>query len=223
MGEGFSTNKNRYSKAKKVESILKEYLNKNISELKILDIGCGYGSIGSYFAKNNKVYCVDTQDRRERKNTHFYEVNSAKLPFKDKTFDIIISNHVVEHIKEQDLHLDEIKRCLKDNGCCYFATPNLIFPVEPHYKIPLIHYFPNYTFFKILKLFNIYQEDIYLLSYFQMLNKIKMFKVDEFTHKVIKNPAKYYSRAFSLNKISINIIKKLNFLSPTNIFILSKK
>ena len=221
--KGFAVNENRMAKAKKIESILKDYLKKEIINLNILDIGAGDGTISSYMSeKGNNVVCVDIEDQRAKRSAKFIKVNSSKLPLQSNHFDIVISNHVIEHIKNQKLHLKEIKRVLKQNGVCYLATPNRNFPIEPHYKLPFIHYLPQTYFFKTLQILGIYKEEVFLLSYHKMLTLFKDFPINEYTHLVIKNPAKYYINNNIVSKLPNAIINKLNPLSPANIFILAK-
>ncbi len=61
----------------------------------------------------------------------------------DKSFDIVFSNAVIEHVgnKERQLKFsNEIRRV----GRRYFVmTPNFFFPIEQHYKIPLLHFLPD--------------------------------------------------------------------------------
>lgn len=61
----------------------------------------------------------------------------------DKSFDIVFSNAVIEHVgsKERQLKFaNDIRRV----GKRYFvATPNYFFPSEQHYKIPLMHFLPE--------------------------------------------------------------------------------
>lgn len=45
------------------------------------------------------------------------------IQFKDKFLDYVIANHVLEHIKEIDLALHEIKRVLKDDGKLIISFP----------------------------------------------------------------------------------------------------
>ena len=223
MRTGFAVENNRILKAKKIEAVLNDYLNKEIKKYKILDIGAGDGSISSYFSKNNDVFCVDVMDQRKNKGAKFKEVKSAKLPFKNNEFDIVISNHVIEHIDEQETHLNEIKRVLKSNGICYISTPNWNFPIEPHYKLPLIHYLSKKLFIKILKVFGKYSEELYLLSYSEMKKKYsKNFEIVEYTSKILENPKKYHFSGKLIKYIPIFIIRKVLFLSPTNIFIIKK-
>ena len=114
-----------------IEAILIDFLNHSVKGLRILDIGCGNGGISEYFARNNRQYAVDVSDQRNNKeaNFTFRLVSSEKLPFPDASFDIVLSHHVIEHVEDQALHLDEIRRVLKSSGICYLATPNKASPI----------------------------------------------------------------------------------------------
>jgi ubiquinone/menaquinone biosynthesis C-methylase UbiE len=55
------------------------------------------------------VHSVDiADDRLEREGFEFHLVEGAQLPFEDSFFDIVLSNHVIEHVgdlPEQRTHL----------------------------------------------------------------------------------------------------------------------
>ena len=51
----------------------------------------------------------------------------VELPFDDARFDVVISNHVIEHVGDeaaQHAHLREIRRVMKADGSAYLAVPN---------------------------------------------------------------------------------------------------
>jgi hypothetical protein len=64
------------------------------------------------------------------------------LPFRDRSFDIVFSNSVIEHIasaEDQQRFADEIRR----TGSTYWVqTPDRRFPVEPHLVTPFLHWMP---------------------------------------------------------------------------------
>jgi ubiquinone/menaquinone biosynthesis C-methylase UbiE len=51
------------------------------------------------------------------------EADAEFLPFKDKSFDLIIGHAVLHHLPEVDKVLSELKRVLKDGGACIFTEP----------------------------------------------------------------------------------------------------
>jgi hypothetical protein len=62
--------------------------------------------------------------------------------FRDKEFDIVFSNSVIEHLfnyENQKKMAAEVKRVGK---YYYIQTPNYYFPIEPHWLFPLFQFLP---------------------------------------------------------------------------------
>jgi 2-polyprenyl-3-methyl-5-hydroxy-6-metoxy-1,4-benzoquinol methylase len=115
---------NRKLKAKKLLNILSNHINLD-KKAKILSIGIGSGFIERHLQLlGYNLTGVDIVDNRRVKSFPFKLINDEKLPFKKNSFNVVISNHVIEHVLNQKKHLSEIKRVLKPNGCAYVATPN---------------------------------------------------------------------------------------------------
>jgi predicted SAM-dependent methyltransferase len=49
---------------------------------------------------------------------------SHKLPFRDNTVDVFYTHHVLEHLTNQDFHVNELFRCLKPGGIVRVGVPN---------------------------------------------------------------------------------------------------
>lgn len=117
---------------------------------RLLEIGCGSGGISHYFATHAEldmeVDAVDVTDSRGvTEGYRFQKVTDTRLPFADGAFDIVLSNHVIEHVgerPEQLDHLREIRRVLRADGMCYFAVPNRWMLVEPHYQLAFLSWLP---------------------------------------------------------------------------------
>lgn len=149
----------RHLKAIKIEKILE--LEQRQSPLRLLDVGAGSGGIAQYFGSHISgrfsVDAVDVTDSRETvENYSFQVVRDTTLPFPDNSFDVVISNHVIEHVgneQAQRHHLSELRRVLKPDGVGYFAVPNRWMLVEPHYKLAFLSWLPHKLRSRYLKLF----------------------------------------------------------------------
>ncbi len=99
---------------------------------KLLDIGCGDGTVG-YFAKNNyrEVYGVDISDTAleiaEERGviTKKININDEALPFEDNHFDAAVCLDVIEHVFEPVDLIKETFRVLKNGGLLVISTPNI--------------------------------------------------------------------------------------------------
>ena len=64
---------------------------------------------------------------------------NGKLPFNDASFDVVLSDYVLEHVAQPVQFLAEVKRVLKPNASFFFRTSNLfhyvtgISVVTPHW------------------------------------------------------------------------------------------
>lgn len=108
---------------------------KTIKNSKVLDIGCATGEHTKLFVRNNnKVVGIDIIDYRcktdfkQRTNYDNFQFvlvrEGEKLPFKDSTFDVVVSLDVIEHIEDDVGFVKEIKRILRHKGTVFVATPN---------------------------------------------------------------------------------------------------
>jgi SAM-dependent methyltransferase len=73
--------------------------------------------------------------RRRLEGRAFAVAMGEKLPFPDRSFDLVTMNQVLEHVAEQAVVLREAARVVKDGGAIYIACPNYLRFYEPHYKI----------------------------------------------------------------------------------------
>ncbi|KAF1708904.1 methyltransferase type 11 [Pseudoxanthomonas kalamensis DSM 18571] len=138
----------RWRKARKIEQILGR--QRIIDCRNLLEIGTGSGMIASYFSTvipHGKVHAVDTTDNLVAPPSFaFQKVQSTILPFEQETLDIVISNHVLEHVGDrgaQISHLREIRRVLDRQGIAYLAVPNRWSLYEAHYRLPLLSWLPH--------------------------------------------------------------------------------
>lgn len=111
-----------------------------LSPLAILDVGCGRHPVGTVNVDFNlsSLRAIDwgnpsgiidmDVDLPKPGEQHFVLADAHHLPFRDSCFDIIHSNHVIEHLKHPIDALREQHRVLKTLGKVYVTTPNWLSP-----------------------------------------------------------------------------------------------
>jgi ubiquinone/menaquinone biosynthesis C-methylase UbiE len=139
----------RRQKARKIAAILET--ERPLEANRILDVGTGAGGIAAGLAaavgRNGEVHSVDVVDIRvDTDGYEFHLVEGADLPFPDQTFDVVVSNHCIEHVgdrADQEHHVRELRRVLRAEGIGYLATPNRWGPTEPHFRLPGLSWLPT--------------------------------------------------------------------------------
>lgn len=99
----------------------------------VLEIGCGEGrGVNLLIDQSDSFTAVDkigeVIDRLSESypKGRFIQMNLPPLMgLEDNSYDIIISFQVIEHIKNDKLYLEEIKRLLKPGGRAFITTPNV--------------------------------------------------------------------------------------------------
>ena len=121
----------------------------NTTNKKVLEIGIGYGGISQFLKTDNQVVGVEISDSAIKMNKNLgiktvkADLDNARLPFRDKSFDIIIFIGTIEHLNNPQNSINEVKRLIKKNGRIIISIPN---PLTGHYQIyPGLY---EYTSFK---------------------------------------------------------------------------
>jgi len=69
--------------------------------------------------------------------------DALRIPFADRTFDVVFSNSVIEHVgnrEQQRRFADEVQRVGKRY---WVQAPNRHFPIEPHFLFPGFQFLPT--------------------------------------------------------------------------------
>jgi SAM-dependent methyltransferase len=88
---------------------------------KILDVGCEGGFLHDLLGMD-EVYGLDIKIKKYKKNG--VKGDAQNVPFKNKTFDTIITGETVEHLINPKKFLLECNRILKEKGIIILSTPN---------------------------------------------------------------------------------------------------
>ncbi|MHB1273864.1 MAG: class I SAM-dependent methyltransferase [Rhodanobacter sp.] len=139
----------RRFKGLKIERLLD--LASRPQPMRMLEVGAGSGGIAHYFGTHPQLRCevdaVDVHDNRlVTEGYRYHQVHGTQLPFVDDSFDVVLTNHVIEHVGDeqaQRAHLAELHRVLRPDGVGYLAVPNRWMLVEPHYKLAFLSWLPH--------------------------------------------------------------------------------
>ncbi len=107
---------------------------------KILELGSGRGELWDYYLENEKLqgYEMDItlsdfsdgmvehlQKSELGSKMSIQKIDILDIPFEDDTFDLIIANSMLYHVRDIDLALSEVKRVLKKGGEFYCSTSGI--------------------------------------------------------------------------------------------------
>jgi SAM-dependent methyltransferase len=154
--------------------------------VRILDAGCGNCELTSYLQKfipafndglTVEIHGFDVSDsqvqfsdyhnsafamlKKRLPNIDWYsriKIVKAKdnWPFEDAFFDIVISNHVVEHIHKPNIFFAENSRVLKKGGFSVHLFPLKNYVLEGHILLPFVHRLKNwYSIRKYIKIMSL--------------------------------------------------------------------
>ena len=121
-------------KSHRMTYILDQINNRNIKNLKILDVGCGGGIIceplarlgakvtGIDFVPNNIIAAkIHSKKNKLKINYINKDIEKSKL---DEKFDIILMFEVLEHLDDWKKTIKNIKKNLNNNGLIIISTIN---------------------------------------------------------------------------------------------------
>jgi SAM-dependent methyltransferase len=121
--------------------------------MKILDVGCG----------TNKYPDAIGLDSNPRTNADvIHDLGAVPYPFADDEFDLIVSNHVVEHLPDMMAFMQELYRITKHGGRIKLLTPHYTNPdwaSDPTHR----NHINSYTF-------NVFVPDKQLFPFYTEIN-----------------------------------------------------
>jgi SAM-dependent methyltransferase len=99
-------------------------LVKNLSPgSRVLDLGAGLGSFRTS-RSDLPIVRLDLEIPPKRGSGAYVAADAARMPFASRSFDLIISNHSLEHFPELEATVREIGRVIRPGGVLYIAVPD---------------------------------------------------------------------------------------------------
>jgi len=93
-----------------------------------LEIGPGYGRVMLEIQKFSAITGLEIDEDLlailRKRNLNVIQGQAENMPFKNESFDVVISEEVLEHIVNQKQFIDEISRVLKPGGVAIITTPH---------------------------------------------------------------------------------------------------
>lgn len=147
---------------------------------RILEIGSGDGYVANVLKEKYELDITASDlEPRFPQYIDVKEVDVHSTIFQDKEYDVIISIHVLEHIKEIDIAIQEFSRLLKDDGIMYHLIPsratmlfNSIMQPFSYFRTIFLYFngyfYSKFTPFKNRNILN------FLYSFIKSLNPINL-------------------------------------------------
>ncbi|MBO3745088.1 class I SAM-dependent methyltransferase [Streptosporangiaceae bacterium NEAU-GS5] len=142
----------RRRKAAKIIAVLRHFLGRDdLSGLTVADVGCSAGFIADELAGAGASHTlgidIDVPGLRKAaarfgERVAFVCGDGSRLPFPDGSVDVLVFNHIYEHVVDPDAVVADMHRVLSDEGVLYLGLGNRLGVMEPHYKLPFLSYLP---------------------------------------------------------------------------------
>jgi len=143
-----------------------DYVRELVSGKEVLDFGCGTGYGTARLAKHcSRIVGIDisadaiSYAQRSFKDSNLQylaikPVESQRLPFPQSSFDVVLSFQVIEHVRDENAYLAEIKRVLRPGGLFVVATPDRssrLFPLQKPWNMWHLREYSEETFKTLLE------------------------------------------------------------------------
>lgn len=194
----------RAQKAAKILTVLESFLGTDLSALVCLDVGCSSGLITKHLAPRFRLTLgieYDPEALQEAgkwimEGLFFVRGDGQKLPIQNEAVHVVICAQVYEHVANDRALFAEIERVLVPGGVCFFSGPNRLYPVELHYKLPIVHWLPNALADRLLRALghpeglNVHSSTSWILR-----KRLKAFEIQDFTVAMLRNPDRFACRS----------------------------
>ena len=135
---------------------LKEHFDGSLTNVRLLDIGCGGGVLAEEFARIGcRVTGIDVSDESlavarahalaSGLSIDYRSGSATQLPFNGSSFEVVSCCDVLEHIPEWEQVITEVGRVLTSNGLFLFDTINR----TPKSKSTFIFGLQDFSFTKL--------------------------------------------------------------------------
>jgi 2-polyprenyl-3-methyl-5-hydroxy-6-metoxy-1,4-benzoquinol methylase len=131
------------------------------SETTVLDVGVTSDrrQDSNFFEKlyshSSKITAVGLEDayflEEDFPGLKYIKADGLSLPFLDKSFDLVVSFAVIEHVGSRSNQRVFVSELCRIGKTVFITTPNRWYPIEFHTILPLVHWLPSSWFRMILR------------------------------------------------------------------------
>jgi SAM-dependent methyltransferase len=151
----------RAGQDRRLQMILHWGQQENAANLgRVLVDGCGVGMyVKALSPYAEAVYGIDIEAEhlelaaQNAPGAYLQLATAEQLPYRDDTFDLVLSHEVLEHVGDDRAAVAEMARVLRPGGRALIFAPNRLYPFETHGhywrglyhfgNTPLINYLPD--------------------------------------------------------------------------------
>jgi 2-polyprenyl-3-methyl-5-hydroxy-6-metoxy-1,4-benzoquinol methylase len=236
---GHASNANREAKARAILSTVKAFSPVPLETSVWLDVGCGSGGIAAAIAPSvahitglDPSPWDDWQQHLSLHSNLAFNIGALEIHSPPAyQYDVIVCNQVYEHTDNPGQLIDAIYLHLRSGGICYFAGPNLLFPIEPHVFLPFVHWLPRRLAVNMMRFFGSKGVlDANSTHYWQLRRWFRKFDVHDAIPFILRKNSLYRKNSWFgtgliwrvLAALPEFAIHALTPLSPGFVFILRK-
>lgn len=141
----------RRRKAVKILAVVRHALGRpDLRGLRALDVGCSAGFIADELSRAGaRTAGVDIDEpglararARFGDRVDFRLARGDALPFEDGSIDVVVLNHIYEHVVDPEAVVADIRRVLAPTGLLYLGLGNRWGVMEPHHRLPFLSWLP---------------------------------------------------------------------------------